>query len=265
MRYGAGIQHPGFPNFSLRNLGFIAVRGGGNNGQINCCPGRTGHPAFNTLGRILERHQPRMVALKWYDGVWHDEIHRGWENALKRLMALMLTKSADSASPFFSETIGISDAQALPSLSDLFGFWKDRSGQISIAQHEQELNQIGSAKFCVINRKTGSPHLIVEHYGRGMNLYQRPGWRERLTGGRLDEQPDLAFGRWISDSFRDAIIVNEPSAVKVDVTTYDPAAKQRVRKIYTRLALPIEGGALLSGTVIHSSEILNSELGHEPK
>lgn len=265
LRYGADVGNTSFTDYSIRNLGFIAVRGRPGSCQIRAAPGRVGHLAFSALSNLVSSHKPAMAALEWYDRAWHEELHRGSKTVLERFVELMLTTHVQANSPFSSQPVKCTELAKDSALSGLLSFWKDQGGRLSLRRHRHELEEISKAKFLIVRRSQDTPHIMAEHYGKGLDLYPSKGWRQRLTGRRLDEQPDMAFGRWVSDSYRDVMIVSEPVLSRVDVTTYDPAARLKVRKQYTRLALPIDKTAVLSGSIIHNSAIVDAELGYEPK
>ncbi|MEM9359087.1 MAG: hypothetical protein AAGB04_23125 [Pseudomonadota bacterium] len=265
LRYGADVGSKSFSDYSIRNLGFIAVRGRPGSCQIRAAPGRVGHLAFSSLTNLVSSHEPDMAALEWYGRAWHEELHRGPKAVLERFVGLMLTTHVQTTSPFSSHPAKCTELEKNSALSGLLNFWKDKGGKLSLRRHRHELEEISKAKFLIVRRGQDSPHIVAEHYGKGLDLYPTKGWRQRLTGRRLDEQPDMAFGRWVSDSYRDVMIVNEPVLSRVDVTTYDPAARLKVRKQYTRLALPIDKTAVLSGSIVHNSAIVDAEFGYEPK
>ena len=57
---------------------------------------------------------------------------------------------------------------------------------------------------------------------------------------RVDDQPDYAYGKWVSSLYRDVMVSGKPTLQEIDAVITWPE-KPRTNYRYRRLVLPFEG------------------------
>lgn len=259
-RYGARRSQSGFHDFLVRNVGFVVVSRSGTSITLRAAPGLTTYACFSTVSNLISRWSPVRVGLSWFDSDWHYEMLPGAVAARERLLGLMLQLDGQNSVSFRQEPSSLNDLAPGSTLANTFELWRERHGQIDINAHRGILEQATGGKFTVVRRDPKRHAIEFAYFGKDIDLYLNRNWKRTLTGCRVDEQPDLSFGRWLSDTYVETMVMGAPALSDIDATTTDIAAQRRVRKIYTRLVLPIETGQpgehVLSASTIHDTRIV---------
>lgn len=258
--YGARQSSDGFEDFLIKNIGFVALTRSSGSATIKAAPGLVTYAGFAKVSELITQWQPTRVALSWFDASWHHEMRRGAVDSRERLMDLMLEADGKCGRAYDIQPRSTDGLVAASQLANTLELWRERSGYLDINEHSGSISRATGDKYTIVRRDPDRKTIEFAHFGDGIDLYGNGSWKHRLVGCRVDEQPDLEFGRWLADNYLETIFIGKPALRDIDATTTDIAAKRNVRKIYTRLALPIQTGEpgehLLCASTIHDTQIL---------
>ena len=253
-------------DFLVRNAGFIRVLADGESCSIWFVPAAVNAVAFMVAGQQIDEHV-RRVRLSWYDGAWNDELCVGRERALKRMLALMSQKRRDQTDRFLSVSTSISSAGLSEQHVGLLDLWRDSAGQVELLRHGETIHNVMNGKFVIVHREADSSRMVFSSIGKGVDVYVDNRWKKQSFGQRIEHQPDMQYGTWVANCYREAILANEPTLTKVDAIVSDPAQGRKRRMQYARLTLPLvtpDGETqLLSASVIDRSINLQLEVNQE--
>lgn len=258
-----------FVDFLVRNAGFVAVGQTGNNYAVSAAPGSVSLTCYLATGQQIGDDASR-VSLSWYDGQWHHEIHGGRDRAMKRLLALMGEHAGSgNLNRHLSVVREVVNANLTDHHVELLSLWRDRSGMIDLRRDGETLHNVTLGKFLFTARDTETSRLVFSGIGQGYELYNDESWQQKSYGRRVEDQPDVRYGTWVANCYREAMLANEPTLMSVDAVVSDPKQGERRRMQYTRLTLPCidrQGRThLLSASVVDYGIDLRIEAHQEAK
>src|SRR5690606_12999560 len=101
-------------------------------------------------------------------------------------------------------------------------------------------------RYVVVKHENKAGGLIFQEFGSGLfDKYET--WRTCAVGAPVEEQPDRTYGRWVAETYAEAIAADQPQVQDIDAIVRWPHAG-RTRLRYRRLLLPLkdsDGGRLL--------------------
>lgn len=257
--YGARQSNDGFEDFLIKNIGFVALATSSGSATIRAAPALVTYACFTKVSELITQRMPARVALSWFDASWHHEVRRGAVDGRERLMHLMLEAEGNCSTAYGIQPRRTDDLAVGNPLANTLELWRERGGCIDIDEQSEPIRTAIGGKYTIVRRDPDRKTIEFAHFGDGIDLYGSGSWKRRLVGCRVDEQPDLEFGRWLADNYLETIFIGNPALGDIDATTTDIAAKRNVRKIYTRLALPIltgkPGEYLLCASTVHDTQI----------
>ena len=267
-RLSVDPNHIEVTEFLVRNAGYVAVRLADGNAFLQICPHRTSYVTYATAIGLLDRHVTRRIAMRWYDGVWHDEISANLPAISRRILKLMTERREFSSDRVYTQARDVASLPDQHPFRDLLGLWSERSGRLDLNDHRALLHDRLLDKYCLIERSQNDSELLFALYGEGLVIY-RPEWVRQIIGRRVDEQPDMQYGRMVADGWRQAMLADRPTLTDADAMIHDPTKDQPWRSQYTRMTLPIYDGSgrhlMLSATVLDPSINLMLKPSHEPE
>ena len=260
MRYGANLTSTELQDFLIRNTGFVLMSRSTSSASIKAAPGLVSYACFSTVSELITRWSPPRVGLTWFASSWRYEMLPGWVPARERLMSLMLEAEEAQHQTFRIEPRNPAQLPADGALSNTLSLWRERDGVVDLREDRNALEEAAGGKFTIVRRDAERKAIEFVCFGAGIDLYLNRNWKSSLTGCRVDEQPDLAFGRWLAESYVEGMVAGSPTLWDIDATANDIAARRGVRKVYTRLVMPIEtnqpGEHLLCASTIYKTSIV---------
>ena len=231
----------------VRGAGFISVEETCGRYVVRAEPARLTALACMAAGQLL-REEARRVRLSWFNGKWNDEIHDGRTSAVKRMLLLSRRECRYGKSRFLSEEQAFGRTSLPTSHRNLLEFWRERCAAIDIVRDDEALHRLTNGKFVVVEADAPSMQIVFSAIGRGIDVYRQPSWRSVSTGCAVEQQPDLGYGRWIANSYSEALRGKVPRLTGVDATIFNSRSGEYRRMQYHRLMLPVrypEGGSAL--------------------
>ena len=233
-----GIQN--FPDYVIKNLGFIRLEGRGKSATIWLRPETVSPAALDCVINWLSAEQIDRVLVNAYENKsWHHQIlapaHAGSYSAL-----LYLRKDWPANSEPRSRVLARSiDAMRLPSDSPLVraltmwraagGDWRNLarvSGFGAAVQHRYTLFEI-----------SGDRSFVLRGFGGGLPSYAKT-WAEKTLNSCIYDHPDLGYIWSVVSSYREVVKNGQPELEEVDAVVSWPGA-ERQRRRYLRLLLPL--------------------------
>jgi hypothetical protein len=228
----ASIDDRELAQFSVLNLGFIAVAPHGVSAHIRLRPAVVAPAALGSLYVWLHEYSVERVVVSWYDGHWRDEII-GWGiQGWRRLTALLETTKPPTRVYSREHT----SMDSLGSANPLRHLLTDGSRLISCVSNPQALPASLRSRYVLLTEDAYGELRVCDF---GDTMMSRSGWwRRRARGHRIDDMPDWSYGRWVADAYREARQRGQPLLEKVnavidwpEVGTYSHA--------YWRLIVPL--------------------------
>lgn len=236
-KLGINASGAALVDYGIRNCGFIELKFNATSCALRLSPGRVNYTSFEAATTRINELQPQRISLSWFDGEWHHEIASQPQAVYEKILAKMWMQRASSGSPFRSQLRSPSELSASNPLKSVFGLWQANGGQIDIGAHADLLNQRLRGKYAYVMRPRGSAKLSYASVGNGIEAYQDQSWHsQQLT---VADQPDYYYGRFLTETYREAMMAREPTLLDVDGLVSDPKSVKPVTAKYTRLALPL--------------------------
>lgn len=246
-------------DFVIRNLGFVQVtlfRGGV---RIRLRPDILSPAAYVSLRHWLADHPHHRAILTTFGDGWQDEL-AGTTEKLHQALAIFFRQSSWRAGKQFHRA-RLNPATLAPDspLRTFRGLWEHGLGAelkslISLCDRHFK------GRFTLSEVTTADEFVIREH-GRGYAVYPDD-YFTRCIGQRIEDDPDMEYGRWIAEAHRQALTEREPLLEDVDVAICGAGQPgQHVR--YQRIIAPLCGAKgqryLLSASVLGSVEPMRAE------
>jgi hypothetical protein len=107
-------------------------------------------------------------------------------------------------------------------------------------------------RFVLVEAASHSPSVYFKDVGSGLAKLAEY-WLSQAINLRVEDQPDYAYGKWVSGIYREVIATGKPSLEEIDaVITWPENRRENFR--YHRLVVPFRGprnsNLALSATVI---------------
>lgn len=236
-KLGVAASGPALVDYAVRNCGYIELRFTGPNCSLKLAPGRANYVSFAAASTLIDRQKPQRLSLAWYDGEWHYEIVTNPQAAFERIVGKMWTNRATGDSRFRSLLRSPLDLPGSNPLRSVFGLWQDSGGSIDLAAVPDLLNRQLRGKYAFVVRPPGSAKLSYTRVGTGIEAYRDQSWHTRQQA--VAEQPDYYYGRFLLETYQEAMMAREPTLLDVDGHIEDPLADKPFNAKYTRLALPL--------------------------
>ena len=239
MRWGRVADAEGLSEFLARNTGMILVRKTRSGYKLRLAAGQTSGRSILGLSEVLDDDQ--RYSLSWYNGQWHHELFGSKKSLLKRIAMLNIGRRSPTASPLLSAHRNLRDELEFNQHKKLLTFWKTSGGHLNLMRDTDSLYAITGGKFFVVEKKAQGADMVYAKIGRNVDAYEDRKWREDMTGQDVGHQPDFAYGEWIANTYREAMMRREPELLDIDAKIKTPRTGSAVHKRYTRIALPFAG------------------------
>ena len=227
-----------FPDYAVRNLGFISIAERADFVRVRLRPAFTGRRTEDSLLSFLTRRPCARAAVSWFDSGWRHEVCAGGAPLARRLQEILNGGDADGTErPFLAAPRRIQSilrAERSP-FAPVLRRWLDNARPDDIVEFLASCRLYDRAM--IVERRPDSGHFVFRHSGHGIQLYASE-WSRKAIGRYLHEQPDRAYGAWIADACR---TVDERQVPRYELVTarVAPHADRTTRQWrYERLMLP---------------------------
>lgn len=240
LRYQARIDSAAIPDFLIRNHGYVEMSVSEAGCTLRFAPGQLKYDCYVTTIGMIEDHVGVRATLAWYDGQWHYEFLRGALALKKRFLALKPEHAEQRHDRYFMLPRALASLEKSKPHNRLLEFWKDKSGRIDIHRHREQISDLTGGKYLAISRHATTGALQFKEIGQGLITYQDQKWAEKFRDKPIEVQPDVRYGTWIANTYRQALVVGEPDFSEVEAIIAGGRDGALVHHIYTRLILPVE-------------------------
>ena len=236
-KLGVAASGSALVDYAVRNCGYIELKFGGSKCSLKLAPGRANYVSFSAASTLIDKHKPERMSLAWYDGEWHYEIVTNPQAAFERIVGEMWANRATAGGRFRSHLWSPLDLPGSNPLKTVFGLWQASGGSIDFATVPDLLNSQLRGKYAFIVRPPGSAKLSYTSVRTGIEAYRDQSWHTKQQ--TVADQPDYYYGRFLLETYREAMLAREPTLLDVDGHIEDPQADKPFNAKYTRLALPL--------------------------
>ena len=264
-RYQTDVSSTALPDFLVRNHGYIRMVVSSDTLAVRGAPSRVSYATLAELTNQIETLAPRRCALSWFNGQWHHEVFPDPNRIRTRLLDLMLQSRESNQQRYLLQPRALSTLPATHRYARLLAFWKERAGYIDLQADGHNVTNVTNGKFLLVGPDQDSGVLKFSAIGPGNEMYRDKGWANRFNNGPVEVQPDIRFGAWIANGYRDTLAALEPQLTDIDAVVHDPRCQITRHYTFSRLLLPIwtkDGATRLLSAPLADSGI---RLGIEPQ
>lgn len=237
-RFGLQVSRSSLPAFLVRNLGYVRVSISGKSCEVRASPARMKYRAYASVVQLLKDYDLERLSLSTFtDGAWTHVIFREKIKLLNSLHDQMYCGRKRHQDRYIAQPRSMDTLSPREPLWQVFEAWQEASGNLPVDDRADLFDEVLQSKFSVLAVDPTIGKLKFTRMGRGFAVYD-PGWCDRMVGMPADEQPDVKYGRQVSNDLRAILLSKEPTLVDVDALISDPSKRSTERWRYTRLALP---------------------------
>jgi hypothetical protein len=207
---------------------------------LRVAPHRLTLEAFAELSDVVNNSDCNRFALSWYGSTWQDEILPNSKALRTRLASLMMQTKRSSR--FHQRHADETSLTREHYLKPILALYRANGGALNMKTHGDDIARLTSGKYLSTYFDKDHGHLKFSAFGRNWTIYKDARWLTRCIGQRVEDQPDYLYGRWVADTYREAMLRYEPVLHDVDVIVRDPTEAGKERRIqYNRLLIPVKG------------------------
>ena len=182
----------------------------------------------------LDLHQQTQARM--YAGAGQHRIHGPTSEAITGIGILLREQRRQRSGRFASRPLDLATLRAFPSLQQLLDAYCASEASTDLLQRQELLANVLQRRFLIVERVDRNDTLLIRAIGAGYRAFDRR-WSKKSAGTRLDEQPDVEYGTWLSSGYLGVLAGKQAQAEEVDAIIYGPRYGRR-RYTYRRLMLP---------------------------
>jgi hypothetical protein len=221
-------------------MGCVLYKQSGSSIYLRVAPHRLTLEAFAELSDVVNHSGCNRFALSWYGSAWQDEILPTAKALRTRLASLMMQTRRTSR--FHRRHADEASLEPQHYLKSIIALYRANGGVLSLKKHSEDIIRLTDSRYLSTCFDCDKGHIKFAEFGRNWTIYKDERWLTRCIGQRVEDQPDYLYGKWVADTYREAMLRNEPVLQDVDVIVRDPTESGRERRIqYNRLMLPVKG------------------------
>jgi hypothetical protein len=235
----------------INNLGFIGVSFRHPSAIIHFRPRTVSKAALAALLYWLARHAFERICLSFalHGQPQRHEIFPSARAAVLRMEALMELESGSSRKPrFVARTGALNHLDRGSCFAKLFDHWRTVGGIFNGDDYHPLLTRFAGDRYVLFEPCSQEPDFNIVRAGKGLHIPDTPS-HEALTGSRLENIADRAYGQWTARFYHAALDCQQPQYDHIRASIHWPRAG-RVERRYSRLILPCrtkDGRLLLLG------------------
>ena len=229
-----------FVEYAVKNLGFVAINTYGTSCQMRLRPGFVAERALQGLRKWLHGSKFERFVITKFEGGWRDELVKAC-NLMLRLEEILLKGQPARPDDFLSAPLTAAVPDGASPLAEIIEDWPRLVNEYEADTIVRLLRTVFRDQFVVVRPKPDQGRLVFQEFGNKMySRYET--WRECAIGAPIEEQPDRAYGRWVSEAYHQALAGGLPRQDMVDAILRCPETG-RFRRRYRRLIFPIATGS----------------------
>jgi hypothetical protein len=227
-------------NYAIRNLGYIAATEIAGSVRLRLRPEVASPTALSALFYWLYDQTIERVLISFLDREWSHELVRSCDEATRRLLARVSAKPEDRHGDFLKVALPLQSLPLSSPLRSLLNAWADCDGKYDRERLDQVLEKALDRRFVLVEGAANSPSLYFRDIGRGLTTLA-DFWLAHAAKLRVEDQPDYAYGKWVSGIYREVLDSGKPSFEEIDAIINWPEDPYRKSYRYRRLVVPFSG------------------------
>lgn len=238
-----------FVEYAVKNLGFVAINVYGTSCQVRLRPGFAATKALDAFRNWLQRSRFERVVITKFENGWRDELVRPAE-AERRVDALVQPERSRAPDDHLAETLDPAAMSSRPMLADLTESWPQVAEAYDVDTLVRLLRTAFDERFVIVRRSPDRQKLYFQEFGDRIYTKYEP-WRTCAVGAPIQEQPDRAYGRWVSNLYQQSVDQDSPRVDAVDAIVRCPQrgrSRFRYKRAIFRLASGSTGDLFLAGS-----------------
>jgi hypothetical protein len=244
--------------YVVRNLGFIAVNAsGGGSVRLRLRPAVASPLALSSVLYWLYDQTIERVLISTLDREWSHELVRSREEAIRRLLACVTARPEERRDDFLKEVLPLQALPAVSPLRALLNAWSDCGGKYDRERLDPLLEKALGRRFVLVEGTADAPSLYFKDVGPGLTTLA-DFWRSHSTTLRVEDQPDYAYGKWVSGIYREVMASGQPSLEEIDAIINWPEDPYRKVYRYRRLVVPFRGER--NSSLVLSASLMDPEV-----
>lgn len=248
----ASLRGDALVDYVVRNLGFVALCDHNGSISVRLRPKVVSQMAFGALLYWLHDRPVRRVLLSLQATGWSHELLPSREAAVQRLMCAIKFNADDREGDFLSRTRPFDALPPSSPLRALLNAWSESGGKYDRERLSPLLDVALDRRFVLVEGAQRSNSLFFKDVGEGLATLAEF-WLAHKTVLRVEDQPDYAYGKWVSGIYREVLETGKPSLEEIDAVITWPENQRRSYR-YRRLVVPFKGEGdstlVLSATIV---------------
>jgi hypothetical protein len=238
---GASFGGEQLANYAVENLGFIETKILPRGTLIRLRPQYVSRKSLAGLCYWLYERGDRPCTVSWLAGTWRHVIQHGFCPTMRLIEALCeASVVTDGETP-----VGVKKRRLANATAAFRVDWEVVGRLVAMAAESgwarEELSLRFGGRWTISAFDTGNGQVTVRSMGEGYPLYDCA-WTCQPLGKSFAEFPDPAYGRFVTESHREAIRLARPIHDEVDARINWPRFGL-LRTRYERVIAPFSSGA----------------------
>jgi len=245
-----------FVEYAIKNLGFIAINVFGDSCQARIRPDFVAENALHRLATWLDKANTHRIVLSTYKDGWHDQLMQP-RNIATKLNELIQEKRRPEKQPcgYLTRSVSYDVLETKPVLRDIVQAWPHLVSNYDVHTLIRVARYALGDRYAVIKHSPKMGKLVFHEISD--QIYSAcDTWRTCAVGAPIEEQPDRAYGRWVSKYYYEAMVEVMPRLDAVDAIINNPQSgrwRWRYRRLVFPIQRPLDGPLLVGGSIIDQS------------
>jgi hypothetical protein len=252
---GAHLAGGDLSAFAVRNLGFVLVERSDGNCSVRLRP-RLVHPvAFSSAVNWIADQTASRFMVSSLDSTWHHHLLASREDVIAKLVQLYPVADPTNDPRFLTRELPVASLSAHDPLGCLLRRWRELEGQFNRERMTGVLDHILEGRYFLATKASRTDDLVIGEVGPGLVYFNRD-LPTRLEGFRVEDMPDVHYGRFVAQSLLSTLTRAEPIYDEVDARLSLPRKGTKAAR-YRRISLPFKaadgGSVLLSASLFDNT------------
>jgi hypothetical protein len=233
-----------FPDYVLRNLGFIALQDTNGAAHLKLRPSVVSPVAFAALMYWLADKKPQRIMLSTLNDTWQHQVVGGHAQAIPKLTAIIAAAQNSRQADLLRRPI---TPHALSADNPLLALLNAQDNLVRAFDNNQlaavleDIDGPMRGRYTLTTSDANMQNMVLNRVGQGHETTANF-WLTRALGHRLQDFPDTQIGTWMAENYKTALKRGHVLLDDVDATIEWPGLA-RHRYTYQRLLMPLRTGA----------------------
>jgi hypothetical protein len=236
---GASLSPGELAKYVVRNLGFVAAAENEGSVSVRVRPAVVSSMALAAFIYWLHDRTVARVLISFLDREWSHELVASREEAVNKLLDRSRFIPRDREGDFLKKPKRLHELPDTSPLRAVLAAWADSDRKFDRERLQPVIKRAVNDRFVLVEASEGSPSLRIKDVGAGFGTAANS-WLPRSIGLRVEDQPDYAYGKWVTMPYRQVLRTGEPSLDDVDAVITWPQ-HPRISYRYRRLVVPFGG------------------------